>query len=133
MLKAKQAKEIVVRLENGSDPLAKFSRIVAERGINALALCTWVEDGRCVVRLLTDDTLRTADLLREHAYDFKTLDVVTVNAPHKPGILQRIAQTLAAENVGVSHLFATAGLDQAECLVVLNTSDNARAIVLLNR
>ena len=40
---------------------------------------------------------------------------------------------LVRENIGLSHLFANATTDQDVCLVVLNSSNNERAIVLLNR
>ena len=56
-----------------------------------------------------------------------------VNAAHTPGILRHLTDVLSKENINLSHLFASASLEQDECLVVLNSSDNDRAIVLLNR
>ena len=59
--------------------------------------------------------------------------MVLVDAEHKPGILRHLTETLATEEIDLSHLFASAMIDQEHCLVVLNSSDNERAIVLLNR
>ena len=36
------------------------------------------------------------------------------------------------EHIDLSHVFASATIEQEVCLVVLNSSDNQRAIVLLN-
>ena len=81
MLKARQGKEIVLRTANKIGALAAFSKIVAERGVNILGMSAWVEDGEAVVRLVTDDLLRTMDVLREHNYAPQERNVVMVDAP----------------------------------------------------
>jgi hypothetical protein len=133
MLKARQGKEIVARMANDIGALAAFSKIVAERGMDILAMSAWVEDAETVVRLVTDDALRTMDVLRDNGYDPQERDVVLIDAAHKPGILRHLTDTLCKEDIEISHLFASATIDQDVCLVVLNSSDNERAIVLLNR
>ena len=132
MLKARHGKEIVVRTSDKIGALAAFSKIIAEKGVNILAMSAWVEAGEAVTRLVTDDTLRTTDALRDQGYVPQEQDVVLVDAAHKPGILRHLSDTLANENINISHLFASATINQDVCLVVLNTSDNGRAIVLLN-
>lgn len=133
MLKARQGKEVVLRMADKIGALAEFSKIVAERGVNILAMSAWVEDAESVIRLVTDDMLRTVDVLRDNGFDPQERDVVLVDAAHKPGILRHLTDVLSKENIDLSHLFASATIDQDVCLVVLNSSDNERAIVLLNR
>ena len=133
MLKARQGKEVVVRTADKIGAVAEFSKIVAERGVNILAMSAWVEDAEAVIRLVTDDTLRTTDVLRDNGYDPQELDVVLVDAAHKPGILRHLTDMLSKENIDLSHLFASAMIEQDVCLVVVNSSDNERAIVALNR
>ncbi len=133
MLKARQGKAVVLRTANKIDVLAEFSKIVAERGVNILAMSAWIEDPEAVIRLVTDDTLRTVDVLRDHGYEPQERDVILIDAAHKPGILRHLTDTLSREGIGLLHLFATATIDQDICLVVLNSSDNERAMVLLNR
>jgi hypothetical protein len=133
MLKARQGKEVVVRIANEIGELTKLSKAVAERGVNILAVSAWVEDAEAVIRLVTDDTLRTMDVLRAHNYQPEERSVVLVDAEHKPGILRHITDTLSKENIDLSHLFASASINQDTCLVILNSSDNEHAITLLNR
>lgn len=132
MHKARQGKELVLRTANDIDALAKVSKIIAERGVNILAMSCWEEGGEAVIRLVTDDMLRTTDVLRENGYDPTEKDVVLVDAAHKPGILRHITDVLAKHRLALSHLFASATINQEECLVVLNSSDNERAVVVLN-
>jgi hypothetical protein len=132
MLKAKHGKEAVVRVANQIGELARLSKAVAEKGVNILAMSAWVEGEEAVVRLVTDDTLRTVEVLRHHGFSPEERSVVLVDAPHKPGILRHITDSLARERIDLSHLFASATIEQDVCLVVLNASDNDRAITLLN-
>jgi hypothetical protein len=132
MLKARQGKEVVLRTANKIGALADLSKIVAERGVNILAMSAWTEDTDAVVRLVADDTLRTMDVLKKNGYSPQEKDVVLVDAAHKPGILRHLTDVLAKENIDLLHLFGSATIDQDVCLVVLNSSDNERAIVLLN-
>ena len=132
MLKARQGKEVMVRIANKIGELAKLTKVVAERGVNVLAVSAWAEDTEAVIRLVVDDALRTMDVLRDNDYKPQERSVVLVDAAHKPGILRHITDTLSRENIDLSHLFASATIDHEVCLVVLNSSDNERAIVLLN-
>ena len=133
MFRARQEKGIVVRTANKVGALAEFSKTVAEGGVGVgiLAMSAWVEDTEALIRLICEDTPRTMDVLRGNGYDPQERDVVLVDAAHQPGVLRHLTETLAKEKIDVFHLFASA-IDKEECLAVLNTSDNERAIELLN-
>jgi len=132
MIQARQGKEIVVVTVNQIGSLAEISRTVADHGINILGLCGWVEGQDAVFRLVTDDNLRAADALRAKNYSTRERDVVLVELQHKPGMLRSITQRLSAESIDIHHVYATAPLDTHRSLVVLSTSHNDRAVVLLN-
>ena len=131
MFNARHGKGMVVRTTNKVGALAEFSRVVAETDVRILAMSTWVEDTEAVIRLICDDTPRMMEVLRESGYDAQDRDVVLVDATYQPGILRLLTETLASENIDIFHLFASA-IDKNECVAVLNSSDNDRAIELLN-
>jgi hypothetical protein len=122
---------MVVRTTNKVGALAEFSKAVAETDVSILAMSSWVEDTEAVIRLICDDTPRMMEVLRENGYDAQDRDVVLVDASYQPGILRHLTETLASNNIDIFHLFASA-IDKNECVAVLNTSDNERAIELLN-
>lgn len=132
MLKARHDKEIVVRVENAIGRLADLSKVVAEKGINILAMNGWVEGNEGVIRLVTEDNLRAGEALTQHGYPAEQRDAILIEAAHKPGVLRHLTQVLAKENIDITHLYASATLGQDVCLVVLATSNNERALVLLN-
>jgi hypothetical protein len=131
MFNARHGKGMVVRTTNKVGALAEFSKVVAESNVRILAMSTWVEEAEAVIRLICDDTPRMMEVLRESGYDAQDRDVVLVDASYQPGILHHLTKRLASENIDIFHLFASA-IDKKECVAVLNSSDNDRAIELLN-
>lgn len=133
MFKARQVKEIVVEVRNAIGVLHDMTRIVADRGVNIVAVSGSVQDGRAIIRLVTDDNLRAADALRAKDYQPLEMDAVLAEVPHKAGMLRVLTEKLGKASIDIDHIYATAGSGDLRCNVLLSTSDNARAIVELNR
>lgn len=132
MLKARPATEVVLRVTNAIGTLNIVAKTVADEAINLLGVTAWVEGDEVVMRLLSDDAARTADVLRAQKHTVREVDVVIMEVPNKPGMLRRITDFLVQDEIDIHHLYATstAGLDQA--LVVFATANNERAILRLN-
>ncbi len=131
MLRAQIGKELVVCSADEIGVLASLAKVLSERGINIQAMGAWVDDGMGTMRLVTDDHLRASEALANR-FEVSEAMVIMIEVEHKPGILRTLSDTLAGERINVTHLYASAAAGQGNCLVVLNTSDNERALVLLN-
>jgi hypothetical protein len=133
MFAAKQGKEIVLKLKNEIGLLSEIGKLLAEKGVSILAVSATVcgEDG--VLRLVTDDNLRTGDALAEQGYTPHEEDVILLEVPHKPGMLKRMAEVLAGENIDILNVYATALDEQEKCLLVLHTSGDEHALPKLNK
>jgi hypothetical protein len=132
MLRARPAKEVVLRMPNAIGTLNAVAKTVADEGVNILGVTAWVEGADVVMRLFSDDAARTADVLRAQKHAVREVDVVVMEVPNRPGMLRRITDYLVQDEIDIHHLYATsaAGLDQA--LVVFATANNDRAIERLN-
>jgi hypothetical protein len=130
-MKAKMAKEAIVRVRNRIGALAQVTKGLAEKGINIEAVIGTLEGADAVIRMVTGDHQRTIDALRELRPDVQEAKVVVVQLPHKPGLLRHITETLALENIDLSYLYGTAA-DADKCLVVFSCANNERAVILLN-
>lgn len=131
MLSAKLGKEVVVRVRKNPNTVANVTKLLSDKGLDLLAAVTWVDEGEAVMRFITDDNLRAMDTLRERELQPSEQEIVEVEVPHKPGMLRRITEILAAEGVELEHLYATAGERERKCTVVLSTRNNERAVVAL--
>ena len=125
------AKEAIVRIRNRIGVLAQVTKTIADKGINIEAVIGTVEGGDAVIRLVTGDHQRTLDVLRELRPDVQESKVVLVELEHKPGLLRHITEKLAQENIDVYYLYGTAA-DVDQCLVVFTSTNNDRAVMLLN-
>lgn len=132
MFEAKQGKTLMVQVPNEIGVLYRITALVADRGINIMASCNWVEGETGIIQLITDDNLRAAEELQKNGYEPVTLDVVIVESPNRPGLLKHVTGRLRREGLDIEYLYATATLNTKDCLVVLSTKNNERAIVLLN-
>lgn len=132
MLKARLDKELVLKVRNEIGVLAQISKIVAERGINILAAGAWVEGSQAIVHLVTDDTLRTSEMLRAKSYAPRETEVVLVEIPHKPGMLKHVTEKLAQAGIDLHHLYVSATTSTGNSLIVLASANNNRAVVVLN-
>lgn len=133
MLKARLGKEIVVRVTNEIGVINQLSKVIAEKGINALAVNGEVEGRTATMRFVTEDNLRVADALRAKHYAPRESACVIVEVPNKPGMLRSVTERLAAESIDIHHLYATAAEDEAHSLLAFDSSNNDHAVVVLNR
>ena len=125
-------KEIVLRVKNDIGILADVSRLIAERGISVKAVAGTVNGDVCTLRLVTDDNLRACDILHEHAYKPVEESVVLMDVLHKPGMLKKLSTRLGAEGVDIRRLYASTSDKDADCLMVLHTTNDAKALVALS-
>ena len=132
-MNAHLGKEIVVRITNDIGILNEVCKLVAEKGIDLLAVQGTVAGEIGIIRLVTTDNLRVCDALRAHNYNPKERDCVLIEVTHKPGMLRTVAEKLAMEGIDIEHLYVTSGLNTDHCLVVFSSSNNDHAVVTLNR
>jgi hypothetical protein len=132
MLKARIAKEVVLKLQNDVGALDRIVKTIADKGINVLGASCWVEGGQAILRFLTEDNLRVVDALRTQGHNTREADVVLCEVAHKPGMLRRVTDRLAQGGIDVHHLYVTGTLSQDTCLLVFASANNDHAIVLLN-
>jgi len=131
-LKAKQGKEVMVKMTNRIGVLADMAKILADRGVNLLAIDAYVLAEQAFIRLVTEDNLRALDVLAEHGYRAHEEDVILLTIPHKPGMLHRVSEILAETGIDIHHIYASTTDVGGECCVVLHTANDAQALVRFN-
>jgi hypothetical protein len=131
MIKAKMAKEAIVRISNRTGVLAQLTKSIGEKGINLEAVIATVDGADAVIQLVSTDHQRVMDTLREQQLEAQEARVILVEGEHRPGLLNLITEKLARENIDVLYLYATA-VNVDKCLVVLSSVNNEWAVMVLN-
>lgn len=132
MLNVTHGRELVVPINNDKSGLLKIARLLADHGLNIVSFSGSFEGPVWVMRLITDDVLRTEDVLREAGYKPSPESLVLLRAPHKVGMLKRIALRLEEDGVTLRRVHAAALDNQSLCLLVMHTSNDDRALVCLS-
>ena len=131
MMKARMAREAIVRVRNRIGALGQVTNCLAGKGVNIEAVIATLEGGDAVIRLVTDHHQRTVDALRELRPDVQEARVVMAEVDHQPGLLGQITAKLASENIDLFYLYGTA-TDGDKCLVIFSSTNNERAAMVLN-
>jgi hypothetical protein len=116
--------ELTLRLQNSPGMLARVCQLIAKERINIAAINL---AGPLVVRLVVENPVHAAAILREQHYQVEERDVIYTTTSNDPGALLRITRLIADAGINVEYLYATAleGLPMAS--VVVGVPDAERA------
>ena len=130
---AKLGKEFVVVSENKVGVLSKIATILADRGIDILAVSAQAAGGVALINLVTDDALRTKDLLSKKKIKAQENAVLLLQVEDKPGVLKRLTKKLAAKKIDILNIYGSAPASYGPCVLVISTSDNSKALLALKK
>jgi len=131
MIKARMAKEAIVRMNNRIGALSQVAKSLADKGINIEAVFAAVEGADAVIRLVSNDHQRTLEALRDQRLNVQEAKVVAAEIEHRPGLLRQITEKLARQNIDVLYLYGTAA-EGNKSLVVFSSMNNDWAVKILN-
>ena len=131
MIKARVAKEAIVRINNRMGVLAQVSKGLADKGLNIEAVIATVEGNDALIHIVSSDHQRMMDALREQQLQVQEARIVVAQIEHQPGLLRQVAEKLARQNIDLLYLYATA-TESAQCLIVFSSTNNDWAVKVLN-
>ena len=130
------AKEIIISVSNKIGVLAGVAGIIADHGINVAALAGYgkSEKKEAEVLLVTSDNLRAVDVLKKNGYGIPgERDVLVLELENKPGVLKTVTAVLAENGIDIKHIYGSACPGGCPATIVLNTSDNEKALVAFKK
>jgi len=129
--KIRQYKELILVVEDRVGELLRVSKALADRGINILAISAQVAGSLGVINMVVDDHLRGKDLLSKKKMSFRENSVLLIEVEDKPGVLKELARKIQAKRVSIQNIYGSALSSYEGCLLVLSTTDNAKAHLAL--
>lgn len=126
--------EIVISTRNKVGILADVAMITASNGINIEAVLGYETGATAKLLLITSANLLITNELKKKRYKLiKETEVVMVDLRNKPGALKVVATELKNGNIDIKYLYVTSCAGGDSSKMVLQTSDNERAMSLLTR
>ena len=127
----KLGKEFVVVSENKVGVLSKVAAMLADRGIDIVAISAQAAGGVALMNFVTDDALHTRDLLAKRGFKIQENTVLLLEIEDKPGALVQITRKLAAKKIDILNIYASAPASYGPCTLVMATNNNQKALVAL--
>ncbi|MBI2869715.1 MAG: amino acid-binding protein [Chloroflexi bacterium] len=127
-------KQVSVSLDNTPGQFLAISEHLGMEGINIRAISVADTSDISTVRFVTDDPVKTANVLKSRGYSIKVRDVLAVEVPDHPGGLQAVLKPLKAADINVLYLYTYLGRGQSgQPIVILGVDKTDQAIEVLAR
>ena len=127
------AKQISVFLENKPGQLTEFARLLDHNGINMHALSVADAKDFGILRIIVDDSYKTACVLKDAGYVFSITKVLAIEIPDKPGSLVRVLDILSENGVNLEYTYAFTSKKEDSAYMIFKVADNEKAIEVLDK
>ncbi len=127
----KLGKEFVVVSENKVGMLSKVAAMLADRGIDVVAISAQAAGGVALMNFVTDDALHTRDLLAKKGFKAQENTVLLLEIVDRPGVLMQLTRKLAAKKINILNIYGSAPTSYGMCTLVIATDNNQKAFVTL--
>lgn len=126
-------KQISAFVENKPGQLAKFTAILNEHGVDMRALSLAETEDFGIVRVITDDSYKTACVLKDEGYIFSITQVIAVEIPDTPGGLFKVLDILKEKDINVDYMYAFTARKQDVAYMIFRVADNDAATEVLKK
>jgi hypothetical protein len=122
-------KQTSIALENLPGTLMDVSELLGIEGINIRAISVAEADKTSAVRFVTDNPVKTVNVLRSHGYAVVETDVIAVEVPDHPGGLLAVLKPLKAAKINVIYLYPFLGRGESDQAIVILAVDKTQEAV----
>src|ERR1700722_10320196 len=116
--------ELTLRLANSPGALSGVCALLSDERVNILAMAL---EGAGQLRLVVDNHVHAAAVLRDHHHQVTERDVILVATANAPGSLAPVLRLIGDAGVNVEYAYGGAADMSATASVVLGVTDAQRA------
>lgn len=124
-------KQISAFVENKPGQLAKFTDVLTKHGIDMRALSLAETEDFGIVRIITDDSYKTACVLKDEGYIFSITPVIAVEIPDVPGGFNKVLHLLNDKGINIDYTYAFTARKQDVAYMIFRVTDNDAAAEIL--
>lgn len=124
--------QISISLENVPGKLLSISEFLGTEGINIRAISVADTSDISTVRFVTDNPVKTVNVLKTHQFSVKETEVLAVEVPDHPGGLIAVLKPLRAADINVLYLYPYLGRGESnQPIVILGVNKTQEATEIL--
>jgi len=127
-------KQISVTLDNVPGTFLGISECLGDEGINIRAISVADTSKISTVRFVTDDPVKTANVLKSNGYKTHIDDVIAVEIPDHPGGMRAVLKPLKAAKINVLYFYSFLGRGEDwQPIVILGVDRTDEAVEILHK
>ena len=115
--------QISIFLENQAGKLSEVTSLLAENDIDLRALNIAETSDYGVLRVITSNTEKAVEILRENGFIVNSTAVLGVSVPDKPGGLANLLKILAEEDFDVEYMYSVFGQPNGLAYMILRVDN----------
>jgi len=127
------SKEFTVLMEDRPSTLGRICQVLADRGVNILALQSFPIGGKSVTRFIVDNPSTTKSVLDSEQLTYVQTELVQVKLPHRPGEIARVASRLGEANININYAYCGLEPGTNTPLVFFGVAEVGKAIPILEQ
>jgi len=132
MVKAVLDQQIMITASNEVGTLAEICRIVADAGINLIAINAYAVDNKGFIMFVSDDNQRAHKLLTDKNYNVREEEVIVMNIDNKPGALQQVVDRISDAGIDMTLLYGSVDTKSKKSPIIMITEDNNSALTIIS-
>jgi len=125
-------RQVSVFLENRPGQLAEVTRLLSENEINLRAINVAEVADYGIIRLITNHTTKTKDLLLEYGFVAQVSEVVCAIVPDKPGGLNETLGIIADAGLDIEYMYSILGNKSDKSYMIIKVDDIEKAEKILS-
>ncbi len=120
-------KQISVFLENKPGALQTMCQVLADHDIDMRALSLAETKDFGIARIIVDDVLDTATVLKDGGFISRLTPVIAVCIPDEPGGLNKVLEIFTKTNTNLEYMYAFLGSQKDHAYMIFRVGDNEKA------
>ena len=124
--------QLSVFLENRAGRLDEVATVLAENGVNILALTLADTADFGILRMIVSDVETAQKVLSSENFLVKTTEVIAVQVPDEPGGLEQVLKVLRERSCNVEYMYGFTGKNSGNAVMIFRFEDAKCAAIALN-
>jgi len=126
-----QVKQISIFSENKPGRLQKITKVLAEEGVNILAINIASSNGFGVIRFIVDKCDPAYEKLKQKGFTVSLNEVLAIELVDKPGGLFEVSTILAKKKINIENAYVLILGSRKKAFLIVDVLDVGRAMKLL--
>jgi hypothetical protein len=126
-----QLKQLSIFSENKPGRLTKITKVLAEEGVNILAVNIASSDGFGVIRFIVDKCELAAQRLRQKGFTVSLNEVLAIELVDRPGGLFEVSALLSKKKINIENAYVLILGSRKKAFLIVDVNDIEKAKKLL--